>query len=617
MAFVGIATNLALYLKGYMGYTSASASQLLQVFKGTNFLTPLLGAYLADAWLGRYRVILIFSAVYMVGLLGITAVNTVPSFKPRFNAPPASGSYGPTVAAFWVFMYLIALGAGGIKPCVGSFGGDQFREGSPREMRYRSSFFNWFYFTINAGSLVAALVVTPVQEMKGYAVGFGIPAALFAVAIALLVMGAAMRLYHHVPPEGSPLRRIFQVLKCALVTNRRHPIPSDPSDLYEPPLGKGSTAFRMGYTPRMRVLDKAAIRHGVPGRHQPSLTEVEETKALLSLAPMVLTAVLFVIGLDPISTMLPFTGNVMQRGLGAIKIPAASMVFANQLGMVLSVVLYDLAVVPATRRMKRRITIMQRIGFGIVLQIIALLSAGLIETARYRVVAREGLAEKFAAARAVDPGKIPSDPEFTIPMSVWWQAIPNFIEGVSETFTNVAATELFFSQVSEGTRSLANSILLLAVAMGSYLAFALNKAVATGTGSDPWISQNPLAGHYNYYFFLNAGIVAVVAVLFFCWVSRQYQERPVMKNPTGMSTVELQLSAEAGEEVFHHHAPRPSGGGGGGDGALTPRSRAAALEREKSSAQMLGEDDGGLSDAPGGDGGGHRAASPFRSDKMV
>lgn len=61
----------------------------------------------------------------------------------------------------------------------------------------------------------------------------------------------------------------------------------------EPPLGEGAVAFKMGHTKRMRCLEKAAIPHGRPGKYQPSLTEVEETKALLSLAPIIVIAVLF------------------------------------------------------------------------------------------------------------------------------------------------------------------------------------------------------------------------------------------------------------------------------------------------------------------------------------
>lgn len=66
------------------------------------------------------------------GMLGITLVNVLPAIKPGRDAPPPAG-LPVTQAVFWVFMYLTALGSGGIKPCVSTFGGDQFREGSVTE----------------------------------------------------------------------------------------------------------------------------------------------------------------------------------------------------------------------------------------------------------------------------------------------------------------------------------------------------------------------------------------------------------------------------------------------------------------------------------------------------
>ncbi|KAI8470601.1 MAG: POT family-domain-containing protein [Monoraphidium minutum] len=660
MAFVGLTTNMTLYLKQYMGYTAANASQLLQVFKGTVFVTPLLGAYLADAHLGRYWVILIFSTIYMLGLVGVTVVNVIPSMKPQFNAPPAGGSYGPTVAMFWVFMYLIALGSGGIKPCVGSFGGDQFDEASVHERRYRSSFFNWFYFMINLGSLVAALVVTPVQEMRGYALGFGIPAALFAVAIGLLVLGAALKLYHYVPPEGAPVRRIWRVLKYALIKNRKRPIPSDLDDLYEPPLGKGNLSFKMGHTDRMRVLEKAALRVD-GGGYQPSLTEVEETKALFSLVPLIVVAVLFKpslaeveetkaafslvpliviailfkMGCDPISTMLPLTGNVMQRQLGRFQVPAATMSFANPVGMLLSVVVYDRVIAPLSYKWRRPISPMSRIAFGIWIEFLALMSAGFIEFARYRTIRSSGLLQRFAAAAALNPKLTPADPAFRVPMSVWWQVIPHFLEGVSETFTNVAVLEVFFTQVSEGTRSIANSTILLAVSegtrsianstillavgIGNYLAFALNKAVAAGTARDPWISQNPLVGHYDYYFFLGAGILAFVALLFYTWVSPSYKEKPIVAGGArrpAMSTVELELTAETGHAVYKTNrgakkraataAAPAAGAAGGGPPAVSMASLAGSQ-----AAMLRPEDEGSAPLESLGDPPRRRAAPPL------
>lgn len=65
-------------------------------------------------------------------MLGITMVNLIPGIKPAADHAPAAGLEA-TQGVFWASMYLTALGGGGIKPCVSSFGGDQFKETSARE----------------------------------------------------------------------------------------------------------------------------------------------------------------------------------------------------------------------------------------------------------------------------------------------------------------------------------------------------------------------------------------------------------------------------------------------------------------------------------------------------
>jgi peptide/histidine transporter 3/4 len=75
------------------------------------YLTPLLGAFLADAYLGRYWVIISFSCLYFVGMLGVTLVNVIPATKPQMLKPPQSG-YNITRGVFWVMMYLVAIVSG-------------------------------------------------------------------------------------------------------------------------------------------------------------------------------------------------------------------------------------------------------------------------------------------------------------------------------------------------------------------------------------------------------------------------------------------------------------------------------------------------------------------------
>jgi dipeptide/tripeptide permease len=103
-----------------------------------------------------------------------------------------------------VGLFVIAVGTGGIKPCVSAFGGDQFK---PHQDGYRRSFFSLFYFAINAGSLVSTFVSPIIRDEvkcfdeECYAVAFGIPAALMVIAILSFVVGT--KWYTRVAPEGN------------------------------------------------------------------------------------------------------------------------------------------------------------------------------------------------------------------------------------------------------------------------------------------------------------------------------------------------------------------------------------------------------------------------------
>ncbi|KAI7835665.1 hypothetical protein COHA_010404, partial [Chlorella ohadii] len=183
LAFYGLSTNLIVYLTHVMGEENGFAAIQLNLFEGTCYLTPLLGAWLADSAWGRYKTILIFSGIYLVGMVLLAFSAWAPGLTP---GPDESST--PLQSAFlYASLYIVALGTGGIKPNVSAFGADQFDEADPQDRREKTSFFNWFYFFVNSGSLLAVTVIVWVQENVGWALGFAIPAAAMLCAIITFV----------------------------------------------------------------------------------------------------------------------------------------------------------------------------------------------------------------------------------------------------------------------------------------------------------------------------------------------------------------------------------------------------------------------------------------------
>jgi POT family proton-dependent oligopeptide transporter len=171
---------------------------------GVYFL-PILGAVIADGWLGKYWTILSLSLVYCLGNLTLACMAT---------------SWGIAIgqrAMLAIGLFLICLGAGGIKPCVSANVGDQFGDSNKHLL---SKMFGWFYFSINAGSFISSLLCPWLLGNPKYGPGwaFGIPG--IAMLIATLFFWGGRKKMVHVPPAGlGYLRATFS--KEGLVTLAR------------------------------------------------------------------------------------------------------------------------------------------------------------------------------------------------------------------------------------------------------------------------------------------------------------------------------------------------------------------------------------------------------------
>lgn len=160
----------------------------------------------------------------------LTVSASVPGLKPTCVSKENCHATSTDITVTFLALYLVALGTGGIKPCVSSYGADQFDDADEAEKKHKSSFFNWFYFSINIGALIASSLLVWIQDNVGWGWGFGIPAVAMAIAVASFFSGT--RLYRNQKPGGSPLTRICQVVVSAW-RKRRVRMPDDKNLLYE------------------------------------------------------------------------------------------------------------------------------------------------------------------------------------------------------------------------------------------------------------------------------------------------------------------------------------------------------------------------------------------------
>ena len=177
------------YLMGRDGelavMTDEQATAWFHVFVTAVYSFPIVGAIIADAFLGKYRTIILLSIVYCLGHL-VLAVDD-------------------TRTGLAIGLGLIAVGSGGIKPCVSAHVGDQFGQTNAHLL---PRVFGWFYFAINVGALTSVLFAEPLLHRFGPEVAFGVPGILMLLATLLFWMGR--NVFVHIPPGGMDfIREVF------------------------------------------------------------------------------------------------------------------------------------------------------------------------------------------------------------------------------------------------------------------------------------------------------------------------------------------------------------------------------------------------------------------------
>ncbi len=191
-SYYGMRTILVIFMTHYLlnvdgaldVMTEPEALTYYHLFASAVYFFPAVGALLADVWLGKYRTILSLSLVYCLGHLALAVDQT------RIGLA--------------VGLTLIAVGSGGIKPCVSANLGDQFCSTNGHLL---SKAFYWFYFAINLGAGISTLLTPWLLHHIGPHVAFGVPGLLMLIATWVFWLGRGQ--YAHVPPRGRSFFREF------------------------------------------------------------------------------------------------------------------------------------------------------------------------------------------------------------------------------------------------------------------------------------------------------------------------------------------------------------------------------------------------------------------------
>ncbi|XP_022358396.1 solute carrier family 15 member 1 [Enhydra lutris kenyoni] len=351
-SYYGMRALLILYFRRFIGWDDNLSTAIYHTFVALCYLTPILGALIADSWLGKFKTIVSLSIVYTIGQV-VTAVSSINDLT-DFNHDGIPDNLSVHVALSMTGLALIALGTGGIKPCVSAFGGDQFEEGQEKQ---RNRFFSIFYLAINAGSLLST-IITPILRVQQcgihskqacYPLAFGVPAALMAVSLIVFVLGSGM--YKKFQPQGNVMAKVVKCIGFALKNRFRHRSKEFPK--------------------REHWLDWAREKYDVRLISQIKMV----TRVMFLYIPLPMFWALF----DQQGSRWTLQATAMNGKIGAIEIQPDQMQTVNAILIVIMVPIMDAVVYPLIAKCGLNFTSLKKMTVGMFLASMAFVVAAIVQ----------------------------------------------------------------------------------------------------------------------------------------------------------------------------------------------------------------------------------------------
>jgi proton-dependent oligopeptide transporter, POT family len=387
-SFYGMRSILTVFLVDHLlqstplSERAPAAKEIFHLFVMAVYFFPLLGGYLADRLWGKYRTIFWLSLVYCGGHACLALFD---DWQPGFYAG----------------LGLIALGSGGIKPCVSAFVGDQLTAAQKSLM---PKVFAAFYWSINLGSLFASLFIPKLLRLYGPKVAFGLPGILMLVATLIFWLGR--RHYHEIPPSPASPHSVLKVLWAALLPG--------PAAAVLPP---GST-----------WLDRARVVHPPQA--------IEDAKSVLAIVRIFAFIPFFWMLFDQKASAWVLQARSMELGIGPFVFEPSQLQFINPALVLLLIPLCTGVIYPALEGTRWRLTPVRRMTFGMFAAGLSFVLVALIQI-------------------ALDRG---------MRLSVMWQLVPYVALTLGEIFVSITGLEFAYSQAPRHLKGLIQSLWFLTTA---------------------------------------------------------------------------------------------------------------------------------------------------------
>ncbi|MCD9029630.1 oligopeptide:H+ symporter [Luteimonas sp. BDR2-5] len=445
----------------------AEAKDIMHSFMIGVYFFPLLGGWLADRFFGKYNTILWFSLVYCAGHACLALFEN-------------------SRGGFFLGLGLIALGAGGIKPLVASFMGDQFDQSNKHLAKI---VFDAFYWIINFGSLFASLLIPLALKNLGPSWAFGIPGILMFVATFVFWLGRKRYVLVPLPPKDP--HSFSNVIRTALTAHRPG---QGRAGLWLAVAGLVLAVATLALVPTLGIviclcIALVLILAGVGGGTWLQLERargVHPDVAVAGVRSVLRVLVIFALT-TPFYSLFDQKASTWVLQGQQMAMPAwfsASQMQALNPAMVMLLIPFNnLVLYPALRRMGYEPTALRRMTAGIAFSGLAWVVVGLIQI-------------------GIDGGD---------PMSIAWQILPYALLTFGEVLVSATGLEFAYSQAPATMKGVVMSFWNLTTTIGNLWVLLSNAAVRNDAVTRNIASTGLSEAAFLMFFFAGFAFVAALA----------------------------------------------------------------------------------------------------------
>ncbi|KAJ1678612.1 peptide transporter ptr2, partial [Spiromyces aspiralis] len=451
---------------GAIGGGQSMATGLSNFFQFWCYLTPILGAIIADQYWGKYRTILVFATIYLIGdiLLTLTSI-------------PASIRAGGALPGLVLSMIIIGLGTGGIKSNVSPMVAEQYTRHRPFIRRLKNgreilvhrdvtiqSIFNWFYWAINVGSL-SGIATTALEKNVDFWAAYLLPTLMFFFCIGVFYMGRNK--YVKTPHTGSILILASRALKAAFIEHRHAKRNSNTIEGRD-----GKLIYWMDY---------AKPSYGRVSSVPWNDSFIDELRHTLKACKIFLFYPVYWLCYGQMSNNLISQAATMKRG----NFPNDMVFNIDAIVLIIFIPIFDRLIYPAFRKCGMELRPIMRIFLGFCVATVSMAYT----TGIQQLIYNTGPGYKYPST------DIPND------VTMAYQIPSFFLFAISEILASITGLEYAYTKAPSTMKSVVMSLFLLTNAGGSIIAFAFNP-----------ISHDP---HLRDYYLIVTVIMGVFAILFY------------------------------------------------------------------------------------------------------